>query len=201
VNSRFIGWAVAALAVGMVAVNWFITQHTAVAFGYPGFLSEGRLAPHLFQPFAWWWWQARWPRAAVRPIGQKYLFQLGPMWANFQFDAVLIQLALVALAVLIAVRIYWEREPAITTWGRITLLAFAGFVLAGVDVMRLELPQAVLWPAFVLLSGLAMVLLSRPTPEQKLEAHARRVVLGKSKRVLVNEPDDEHRSRQRRYFN
>lgn len=44
---------------------------------YPPFLS-GRLAAHIYQPFAWWWWQHRWPHSALQ-IGNHVIF-LAPMW-------------------------------------------------------------------------------------------------------------------------
>jgi len=88
---KFMRLASEALALGLVGFNWLATQRAAAALHYPRFLN-GRLAAHVYQPFAWWWWQHRWPQSALQ-IGQ-HVILLAPMWRACERQVIYPMLAL-----------------------------------------------------------------------------------------------------------
>jgi hypothetical protein len=64
-HRRFLRIGIDALVVGVVLLNWLATQLVAAALHYPPFFM-GRIIGHLYQPFAWWWWQYHWPHNSVQ---------------------------------------------------------------------------------------------------------------------------------------
>lgn len=74
---RFVRLGADALVVILVALNWLATQLIASVLHYPPFLT-GRLFSFVYQPFAWFFWQYRWPHAAVR-VGH-YVVSLERCW-------------------------------------------------------------------------------------------------------------------------
>lgn len=64
-HRRFLRIGVDGLVVVLTLLNWIATQLVAAALHYPAFFM-GRIIGHLYQPFAWWWWQYHWPHGAVR---------------------------------------------------------------------------------------------------------------------------------------
>ena len=84
-----------ALAFGLVGLNWLATQRAAATMRYAAFLN-GRIAAHVYQPFAWWWWQHRWPQSAVR-VGNRILF-LAPIWRVCDHEVIYPMLILGAMA-------------------------------------------------------------------------------------------------------
>src|SRR5262245_7909549 len=64
----FLRYGSLALAICAVALNWWATQRAAAILGFPSNLN-GRMVGHAYQPFAWWWWQHRWPSGFVVPVG------------------------------------------------------------------------------------------------------------------------------------
>jgi|SRR5690242_3348296 hypothetical protein len=75
---RFLKIAMDTLVILLVVLNWIATQTIAAALHYPPFFM-GRIAGHVYQPLAWWWWQYHWPRNAVR-IGHQVI-PLERAWA------------------------------------------------------------------------------------------------------------------------
>jgi len=64
-HRRFFKAGMDALVALLVALNWVATQIIAAALHYPAFFM-GRIAGHIYQPFAWLWWQHHWPHSALR---------------------------------------------------------------------------------------------------------------------------------------
>jgi hypothetical protein len=95
VDRDFIRVASVALAAGLVTLNWLATQRAAATMCYAAFLN-GRIAAHIYQPFAWWWWQHRWPQSALR-IGNRILF-LAPIWRACDHEVIYPMLILGAMA-------------------------------------------------------------------------------------------------------
>jgi hypothetical protein len=83
------------LVLGLVAINSLATQCAASALHYPPFLT-GRIAGHLYQPFAWAWWQYRWPHSALQ-VGTRVVL-LGPLWTACEHLVLYALLGLGALA-------------------------------------------------------------------------------------------------------
>ena len=95
VERDFIRVASVALASGLITLNWLATQRVAATMRYAAFLN-GRIAAHIYQPFAWWWWQHRWPQSAVR-VGNRILF-LAPIWRVCDHEVIYPMLILGAMA-------------------------------------------------------------------------------------------------------
>src|SRR5215469_14523699 len=70
-HRRFLKAGMDALVVLVVALNWMATQLIAAALHYPAFFM-GRIAGHVYQPFAWLWGQYYWPHSALR-IGHQII--------------------------------------------------------------------------------------------------------------------------------
>jgi hypothetical protein len=64
-QKRFLRLGIDALVVALVLLNWIATQLIAGALHYPPFFM-GRIVGHIYQPFAWWWWQYHWPHNSVQ---------------------------------------------------------------------------------------------------------------------------------------
>jgi hypothetical protein len=65
---KFLRYGSIVLAIAAVTLNWWATQRVAALLGFPLNLN-GRIVGHLYQPFAWFWWQHRWPNGFMVPIG------------------------------------------------------------------------------------------------------------------------------------
>ncbi len=106
---KFMCLASEALAVCLVGFNWLATQRAAAALHYPGSLN-GRMAAHIYQPFAWWWWQYRWPQSALQ-IG-RHVILLAPMWRACEHQVIYPMLALGLAAGLCGAALMTRRPPA-----------------------------------------------------------------------------------------
>lgn len=76
-EQQFIRTGTEILAVGFGGLNWLATQYAAAMMRHAPYLS-GRIIAHVYQPFAWFWWQHRWANNALR-IGN-HIVLLAPMW-------------------------------------------------------------------------------------------------------------------------
>jgi hypothetical protein len=116
------------LAAALVALNWLATQRAAVALQYAAFLN-GRIAAHLYQPFAWWCWQHSWPQGALR-IGNRILF-LAPLWSTCDHEVIYPMLILGAIAGLCGVVLMKPRRADLhgsATWADAAEMKRAGLL-------------------------------------------------------------------------
>jgi hypothetical protein len=124
----FIRVASVALALGLVGLNWLATQRVAATMHYAAFLN-GRIAAHIYQPFAWWWWQHRWPQGALR-IGNRILF-LTPLWRACDHHVIYPMLILGAMAGLCGVLLMKPRRADLhgsATWADAAEMKRAGLL-------------------------------------------------------------------------
>jgi hypothetical protein len=106
---RFVRIWIDTTVAALILLNWLATQLIAAAFFYPRFFM-GRLVWHLYQPFAWWWWQYHWPHASVR-IGHTSV----PLAAAWSLCNHLVFYPLIVLAVIGGIISGWllkRRGPA-----------------------------------------------------------------------------------------
>jgi hypothetical protein len=96
-------------AAGLVAVNWFATQLAARTMYYPVFL-DGRIVAHIYQPFAWFWWQHRWPQNALR-IGNRLVY-LAPLWRTCEHTVLCSMLVLGGVGALCSLFLVPRRRTA-----------------------------------------------------------------------------------------
>lgn len=128
VGHDFIRVASVALAVGLVALNWLATQRAAATMRYAAFLT-GRIAAHIYQPFAWWWWHHSWPQGALR-IGNRILF-LAPLWRTCDQEVIYPMLILGAIAGLCGVFLMKPRQADLhgsATWADAAEMKRAGLL-------------------------------------------------------------------------
>jgi hypothetical protein len=108
-HKRFLRIGIDALVVLLVALNWIATQLVALALHYPSFFM-GHLFWHVYQPFAWWWWQYHWPHAAVR-IGQ-HIIPLEKAWTLCHHIVFYPAIALVVIGGILSGLLMKWRGPA-----------------------------------------------------------------------------------------
>jgi hypothetical protein len=128
VDRDFIRVATVALAAGLLALNWLATQRAAATMRYAAFLN-GRIAAHIYQPFAWWWWQHRWPQGALR-VGNRILF-LAPIWRACDHEVIYPMLILGAIAALCGVFLMKPRRADLhgsATWADAAEMKRAGLL-------------------------------------------------------------------------
>jgi hypothetical protein len=128
VDRDFIRVASVALAAGLVTLNWLATQRAAAAMRYAAFLN-GRIEAHIYQPFAWWWWQHRWPQSTLR-IGNRILF-LAPIWRACDHEVIYPMLILGAIAGLCGVFLMKPRRADLhgsATWADAAEMKRAGLL-------------------------------------------------------------------------
>jgi hypothetical protein len=128
VDRDFLRVASVALAAGLVTLNWLATQRAAATMRYAAFLN-GRIAAHIYQPFAWWWWQHRWPQSALR-IGNRILF-LAPIWRACDHEVIYPTLILGAIAALCSVFLMKPRRADLhgsATWADAAEMKRAGLL-------------------------------------------------------------------------
>jgi hypothetical protein len=102
--------ATSKLAVlGFVAFNWLATQRAAAVMDYAPFLG-GRLIAHIYQPFAWLWWQHRWSNNALR-LGTHIVF-LAPVWRSCEHVVIYPMLVLSGIAGLCAFFLMTPQQAA-----------------------------------------------------------------------------------------
>lgn len=97
------------LFVAMIALNWLATQYAATTMLYAPFLN-GRIVAHVYQPFAWFWWQHYWPNNGLR-IGN-HIIWLAPMWRFCEHLAMYPMLALGGIALVTAVVLMQPHQAA-----------------------------------------------------------------------------------------
>jgi hypothetical protein len=128
VDRDLIRVASVALAAGLLALNWLATQRAAATMRYAAFLN-GRIAAHIYQPFAWWWWWHRWPQSALR-IGNRILF-LAPIWRACDHEVIYPMLILGAIAALCGVFLMKPRQADLhgsATWADAADMKRAGLL-------------------------------------------------------------------------
>jgi hypothetical protein len=92
------------LAVGLVALDWLATQRAAAAMNYAPFLS-GRIVAHVYQPFAWLWWEHRWANSGLR-YGS-HMVSLALLWRSCEH---LVLYPIVVLGGVAALAILFSKE-------------------------------------------------------------------------------------------
>jgi type IV secretory pathway TraG/TraD family ATPase VirD4 len=97
------------LAAGLVAFNWLATQWAAAVMRYPEFLN-GRIVGLMYQPFAWYWWQHRWPHNVVQ-IGHRMIL-LSRVWTICERLVLFPLLALAGVGALYALIVMQPQQKA-----------------------------------------------------------------------------------------
>jgi hypothetical protein len=106
---KFLRLGIDALVIVLVAVNWLATQLIAAGLHYPPFFM-GRIVGHVYQPFAWWWWQYHWPHEAIR-IGRQ-IIPLDRAWQAGDHIVFYPVIALVVGGAVISGLLHKTRGPA-----------------------------------------------------------------------------------------
>jgi hypothetical protein len=107
---RFLRYGSIALAISAVTLNWWVTQSVAAGFGFAPYLS-GRMVGHLYQPFAWWWWQHRWPSGFMVPVGD-FGVPIEMIWKRCEHLVIYPLFALGVVGGLIGVLLNHKQTPA-----------------------------------------------------------------------------------------
>jgi hypothetical protein len=117
------------LTVGLMVFNWFATQWAARVMYYPVFL-DGRIVAHVYQPFAWFWWQHRWPHNTLR-IGNRLVY-LAPIWRTCEHTVIYPMLLVGGIAALCSLFLVQQRQPAdlhgSATWASAAEIIEAGLL-------------------------------------------------------------------------
>jgi hypothetical protein len=93
--------------ISVIGLNWIATERAAAVMHYAPFLS-GRLVAHVYQPFAWWSWEARWPHAALQ-VGRS-IIPLQPIWHTCEYGVLGPLLVMGGIAVFISgILTKWRR--------------------------------------------------------------------------------------------
>lgn len=105
----FLRYGSIGLAIAAVALNWWATQIVAAHLSFAPYLN-GRIVGHLYQPFAWWWWQHRWPSGFVVPVGH-FGVPIEATWKGCEHLVIYPLLALGVVGGLIGVLLNEQQAP------------------------------------------------------------------------------------------
>ena len=128
IGRDFIRVTSVALALGLLGLNWLATQRAVATMRYAAFLN-GRVVAHIYQPFAWWWWQHRWPQGALG-VGNRVLF-LAPLWRTCDNEVIYPMLILGAIAGLCGLFLMKPRQADLhgsATWADAAEMKRAGLL-------------------------------------------------------------------------